>query len=84
MTNSNERKTPRWAHIAGWYGAGAILWAYYASSHGHMEQAAVYHLLNLSGAIGVGIVCWYQRTWQALALEVAWASIALSSILRLS
>lgn len=78
------RRTPLWAHLAGWYGAIAILWAYYGSSHGHLDQGAVYHLLNLSGAIGVGVVCWYQRTWQALVLEIAWATIAISSILQLS
>ena len=75
-----EKQTPAWAHIAGWYGTLAILWAFYASSHNHLEQGATYQLLNLSGAIGVATVCWYQRTWPALALEVAWAGIAVSAL----
>lgn len=78
-----ERTTPPWAHAAGWYGMLAILTAYYSSTHGIMDQALGYHSLNLSGAIGVAVVCWYQRTWQALALELAWAGIAISGLLSL-
>ncbi len=69
------------ASLAGWYGTLAILCAYFASSHGWLEQGLAYHLLNLTGALGVGWVCWLRRTWQPLLLEVAWALVALSALL---
>ena len=46
-----------------------------------LEQGLAYHLLNLTGALGVGWVCWLRRTWQPLLLEVAWALVALSALL---
>lgn len=77
---SAEAPLPPVASLAGWYGTLAILGAYFASSHGWLEQGLAYHLLNLSGALGVGWVCWLRRTWQPLLLEVAWALVALSAL----
>ncbi|MFT7678087.1 MAG: hypothetical protein ACI8QC_002073 [Planctomycetota bacterium] len=71
---------PTWVEIAGWLGTLAILGAYLASSMDWLSnQSASYQALNLGGAVGVGLVCWYRRTWQAFALEAAWGSIALAS-----
>lgn len=67
--------------ILGWYGTLAILAAYGLNSHGHLEQGATYQLLNLTGATGVGLVCWRRRTWQAFALEAAWGLVALSALI---
>ena len=61
----------------------AILTAYFASSHGWLEQGLEYQLLNLTGAAGVGWVCWLRRTWQPLLLEVAWGLVALSALVGL-
>lgn len=71
---------PRVIEFAGWAGTLAILGAYAATSLNWMEQGRAYDLLNLGGAIGVGSICWYRRTWQAFALEAAWGVIALVSL----
>ena len=73
-------RLPLPASVAGWYGTAAILTAYFASSHGWMEQGLEYQLLNLTGAAGVGWVCWLRRTWQPLLLKVAWGLVALSAL----
>lgn len=75
-----EAPLPRWLDVLGWYGTSAIVFAYFASSHGWLEQGVTYQLLNLTGAIGVGLVCWRKRAWQPLSLEVVWALVALSAL----
>ena len=74
---------PRWMDAFGWYGTFAILAAYFLSSHGLIGQGFLYQALNLSGAVGVGLVCWRRRTWQPFWLEVAWAAVAASALLTL-
>ena len=76
-----ERALPLWMNVLGWYGTLAIVGAYLASSHGWMEQGTLYQLLNVSGAAGVGLVCWRRRAWQALTLEVVWAVVGLTALL---
>jgi hypothetical protein len=76
-------RPPLWAELGGWYGTLAILGAYAALSFGWLERGPLYQALNLTGAIGVGGICWYRRTWQALALEAVWALIALAALIGL-
>ena len=70
------KKLPLWASIWGWYGVAAIFGAYYALSMEHLEQHLVYQFLNASGALGLAVVCFLKRTWQPLALNLAWTAIA--------
>ncbi|MBI1381837.1 MAG: hypothetical protein GC161_12205 [Planctomycetaceae bacterium] len=72
---------PLWAEIVGWYGMLAILTAYGANSFDVMQKGALYQGLNLTGALGVAVVCFYRRTWQAFVLEAVWAAIALTALL---
>lgn len=71
------------AHIIGWLGVLLLLLAYFlisskkVSGHGH-----IYQILNLLGAIGVGINVFYTRSWPALALQIIWASIAMITLLK--
>lgn len=67
----------------GWYGTVAILAAYGLTSFGVIEQNALYQLLNLTGALGVGLVCWRLKTWQPFWLEVVWGAVAIISLVRL-
>lgn len=76
-----EAPAPLWLNLLGWYGTAAIVFAYFASSHGLLEPGVTYQLLNLTGAIGVGLVCWRKRAWQPLSLEVVWALVALSALM---
>ena len=75
-----ERRVPLAVGLLGWYGTAAIVGAYFASSHGWLAQGPTYHLLNLTGALGVGLVCWWKRAWQPLSLELVWALVALSAL----
>lgn len=59
----------------------AILSAYGANSFDAMDKGALYQGLNLTGALGVAVVCFYRRTWQAFVLEAVWAAIALTALL---
>ena len=69
--------------MLGWYGSSAIVAAYLASSHGWLEQGLTYQLLNITGAAGVGLVCWCRRAWQPLTLEVVWAIVGISALVKL-
>ncbi len=68
--------------ILGWYGMAAILGAYALSSFGVIDQGRLDQLLNLTGALGVGLICWQKRTWQAFWLEAVWAGVALVALAR--
>jgi len=67
----------------GWYGTAAILAAYALTSFGAIEQGPLYQALNLTGAAGVGVICWRQRTWQPFWLEVVWGTVALIALVQL-
>jgi hypothetical protein len=67
----------------GWYGTGAILSAYALTSFGWMDHGRAYQLLNATGALGVGLVCWRKRAWQAFWLEAVWGAVALVALLRM-
>jgi hypothetical protein len=76
-----ERTIPRVVQLFGWYGTFAILAAYALSNEGLLEKGTLYQALNLTGATGVALVCWYRRTWQAFWVEAVWAVIALKALL---
>jgi hypothetical protein len=65
--------------IVGWAGMAALLFAY---ARRQALTATVYALTNLVGALSVAAVCLARSTWPALALELAWAAIALRDLWR--
>lgn len=71
---------PLWLEIYGWYGTAAILGAYFALSHGLLEEGPVYQVLNVTGAVGVGLVCLRRRAWSAMTLEFVWALVGISAL----
>lgn len=70
--------------VAGWYGTLAILGAYAGVSWGLFETGVTYQLLNLTGAVGIGLVCWRRRVWQPLVLQATWAIVAIAALAILS
>lgn len=68
--------------FVGWTGAILIVLAYFLNVQNMLERGQAYNLLNLLGASGVALGCWYRRTWFACALNVVWAGIALVAMLR--
>lgn len=57
--------------------------AYYLVSAGKIKSNAItYQLMNLFGAVFLGINVFYQRAWPAFAFEAIWVSIAVYSLIR--
>lgn len=67
----------------GWIGTILIVVAYFLVSRQYLSgQSKAYQLLNLFGAIGVGVNVFYQEAWPAVALQVVWGIIAIISLFR--
>jgi hypothetical protein len=63
--------------LLGFLGAGTILAGYSYTTFGKRDPDAVYHLLNLAGAVLLGISLTINYNLASLCLEVAWGGIAL-------
>lgn len=69
--------------VIGWIGAGLVVGAYLMVSRDKIRSDGFgYQIANLAAAIGVGVNVAYQKAWPALALQVAWAAIAIYSLLK--
>lgn len=76
------KSKPLYPEVAGWYGVLAILFAYCAVSLGYLPVTnGWYHLLNITGAVGLVLDSVYQRDWQPMVLNIAWAFIGVISLL---
>lgn len=71
--------------IFGWVGTTLIIIAFYLNSTQKITStSSTYQLLNLIGALGVGVNVLYNRAWPALALQIIWGLIALISLIRIN
>ncbi|TSC59671.1 MAG: Uncharacterized protein LiPW15_691 [Parcubacteria group bacterium LiPW_15] len=69
-------------NIFGWYGVAAILGAYALLNFGMLEaRSIIYQLLNLTGAMGVGVDALNDKDWQPVVLNLVWAVIAIVSLI---
>ncbi len=69
--------------LIGWVGTVLIVTAFYANSTKRLEStSSTYQLMNLFGAIAVGISVFVQAAWPAFALQCAWGVIALVSLFK--
>lgn len=69
--------------IIGWVGTFLIVLAYFLVSYKKVGSDAVsYQLMNLFGAMGVGVNVFYNHAWPAVALQVVWGIIAILSLLK--
>jgi hypothetical protein len=67
--------------LLGFLGAGAILAAYGYTTFGKRDPDALYHLLNLGGAVLLGASLTINYNLASLCLEVAWGGIALYGLI---
>ena len=68
----------------GWAGSTAMILAYFLLSIKKINsERAPYHCINFFGALCLGMTLYDKEAWPALVLEIVWALIAASSILRL-
>ncbi len=68
--------------ILGWYGISAVLLAYALTSFEViLPQSNLYHLLNLTGALGIIVEAHSKRDYPAVTLNIIWALIAIASVI---
>jgi hypothetical protein len=69
---------------AGWIGTLLIVLAYFLVSFKKTNPGSKsYQLMNLFGAIGIGINVFYHQAWPAFAMEVIWALIAVFALVNI-
>lgn len=67
-----------WTDIVGWIGAALVIIAYFLVSTKKLPPTSVtYQLMNLIGALGVGINVFTQKAYPSLAIQIMWAAIAI-------
>ncbi|HEY4673520.1 MAG: hypothetical protein HYY67_06285 [Thaumarchaeota archaeon] len=72
------------AEIFGWLGAIITIIAYALISFGVFDATNIlYQILNLTGAVGVGVVSIMKKIYQPATLEVIWALIAFIALLNI-
>jgi len=70
--------------VAGWYGVFVILGAYALLSWGFLVPSDIwYQILNLTGAVGLGLEALFRKDYQPTILNLIWALIAVFAILRM-
>ena len=68
--------------IIGFVGAGLILGAYAWLTIGTRGADLTYYLLNLAGAVTLGVSLVIHFNLASLCLEIAWAAIAIAGVVR--
>lgn len=80
----NRKTKKRFIDVLGWLGAACVLLAYFLVSFGVVHPRDMsYQMLNLIGSIGLGTVCYFNRTYQPLFVNVIWGLIALLAVLNI-
>ena len=70
-------------NICGWLGTLLIVVAYYFVSIKRLNIAdREYQILNLAGAVALGINVFYKQAWPAFVLEIVWGGIAIYALSR--
>ncbi len=69
--------------IMGWYGAVAILIAYFSVSFGLLSSnSSIFQLLNVTGAIGIIVVSLQKKAYPPAVLNIIWLIIALVALIK--
>ena len=72
------------AEILGWYGLAAVVLAYASVSLSFISPSSyLYQSLNLSGAVGLGLVAFMKKAYQNGVLNIVWGAIAIIAMIRL-
>lgn len=68
----------------GWVGTFLLILAYYLVSNKKVSgTSSFYQLLNLFGALFVGVNVFYQQAWPAFTLQIIWGIIAIISLAKM-
>ena len=67
--------------VVGWIGAFLVVLAYFLVSYKKVQgDSRVYQLMNLIGAVGVGINASHQEAWPSFAIQIVWGIIAIVAL----
>lgn len=70
--------------IVGWIGAALVLGAYFLVSIKKLPPTSVYYqLMNLFGALGVGINVFVQKAYPSLTIQIFWGLIAIFGLYKI-
>ena len=81
-----EESRPRkaWIEWTGWLGVLLVVGAYALISGKIIESgSSLYQVMNLVGAIALGIPALDRRNWQSASVQVIWAGIALVALINM-
>lgn len=71
------------SQVVGWIGATLVVLAYVLVSSrkvkGHDKS---YQVMNLVGALGVGINAFHQEAWPSFAIQIVWGLVAIATLLK--
>ena len=68
-------------NINGWIGSLSILFAYFLLSI-ESEEELLMNCLNLYGSLTIGYICYQQKAYQPLFLEVCWFGVTIYSFIK--
>ena len=67
--------------IVGWIGTILVVVAYFLVSTERIKPKAVsYNLMNLFGAIFIGVNVFVNQAWPAFGLQIVWGVVAMMSL----
>jgi len=76
-----KKQSEKLTELFGWYGVLAILCAYGLLSFGVIDShGIVYHLLNLTGGLGIIVDAYADRNYQPVVLNIVWIAIAVYAL----
>jgi hypothetical protein len=76
-------KSKSWVEIVGWLGVVFIILAYTLNIMSVIHtDSAIYHLLNILGAIGIITDGLKKKDLQPVVLNLIWLAVALIAVLR--
>lgn len=76
------KKYDKLLDILGWIGTALILIGYGLYSTGIVPDVIVYHILNLTGSIGVAAISYHRKVWQPVVINVVFALFAFIAVYR--
>lgn len=70
--------------VAGWIGSFFLIVAYILVSFKKLDgNSKSYQIMNLLGAVGVGLSVYHKEAWSALTVNVFWGLVAIVALINL-
>ncbi|MDO4979234.1 MAG: hypothetical protein Q4E47_03750 [Candidatus Saccharibacteria bacterium] len=70
--------------VLGWVGMVLVLLAYMLLSLGKIKNGKLYQIMNLAAATLMAIGLFPKNAWFSFALQIAWAIIAVASLIKIA